>query len=377
VADTKPPATYGGLRVLIAGGGVAALEAMFALRALAGDRVDIELLTAEPRFLYRPLSVRVPFGGAAEPMFETAELAEAADAAFSLGELVSIAPERSIARTSHGTELEYDALLVACGARPRTGFPGAVTFRGPADCARVELVVDAVARGIVRSVLFVVPDGPTRPLPIYELAFQLRARSVRASITIATAESAPLAELGQTASGCISDLLEKVAIELRAGQLIPHGDADAVIAAPLLEGRRVLGLPCDDDGFVATDGHGRVLELEGVYAAGDVTDYPVKHGSIAAEQADTAAAAIAARAGASVVAQPFHPVLRAELLLGDQVLYARRDLDDPHDPGAVSHSPLWAPPAKIAARYLAPALARFADRPGHRLRSSIFAPHPT
>jgi sulfide:quinone oxidoreductase len=37
-------------RVLIAGGGVAALEAALALRALAEDRVRVELLAPEPQF---------------------------------------------------------------------------------------------------------------------------------------------------------------------------------------------------------------------------------------------------------------------------------------------------------------------------------------
>ena len=49
-------------RVLIAGGGVAAIEAMLALHALAEDRVEIELLGPEPHFWYRPLSVVEPFG---------------------------------------------------------------------------------------------------------------------------------------------------------------------------------------------------------------------------------------------------------------------------------------------------------------------------
>ena len=44
-------------RVLIAGGGVAALEAALALRALAEDRVRVELLAPETQFWYRPLAV--------------------------------------------------------------------------------------------------------------------------------------------------------------------------------------------------------------------------------------------------------------------------------------------------------------------------------
>jgi NADH dehydrogenase FAD-containing subunit len=48
-------------RVLIAGGGVAGLEAALALRDLAGDRVSTTLLAPEPEFVYRPMRVREPF----------------------------------------------------------------------------------------------------------------------------------------------------------------------------------------------------------------------------------------------------------------------------------------------------------------------------
>jgi sulfide:quinone oxidoreductase len=376
MADTTPPASYGGLRVLIAGGGVAALEALCALRALAGDRVDIELLAPEPRFLYRPLSVREPFGGDTEPEFELADLAEAADAGFTLGELTSVEPERCLARTSHGSDVSYDALLVACGARPRTAVPGALTFRGPADRERMELLVEAARRGTIGRVLFVVPDGPTRPLPLYELAFQLRKACVDAAITIVTAEHRAVVELGRTASDRVSQLLDAARIEVRPGEAAPAaGPGEAVVAAPLLEGQRVLGLDCDEAGFVATDGHARVLGVENLYAAGDITDYPIRHGSIAAAQAVAAAEAIAARAGAPILARPFHPVLRAQIVTSEGVVYACRDLTDPRELGTVSNSPLWSPPAKIATRYLAPVLAKLADRQDRlrRGRSSIFA----
>ena len=50
------------LRVLIAGGGVAGLEALLALRDLAGDRVELTLLSPETEFVYRPMAVAEPFG---------------------------------------------------------------------------------------------------------------------------------------------------------------------------------------------------------------------------------------------------------------------------------------------------------------------------
>jgi hypothetical protein len=76
-----------------------------------------------------------------------------------------------------------------------------------------------------------------------------------------------------------------------------------------------------------------------VYAAGDVTDHPIKHGGLASQQADAVAAHVAAAAGAPVDAVPYSPVLRGRLL--------RRRATRPA---------LWYPPAKVSGRYLAPYL---------------------
>ena len=56
---TSPPEAAGDpYRVLVAGGGVAGLETVLALRELAGARVSVTLLAPEPDFVYRPQSVR-------------------------------------------------------------------------------------------------------------------------------------------------------------------------------------------------------------------------------------------------------------------------------------------------------------------------------
>jgi sulfide:quinone oxidoreductase len=79
-------------RVLIAGGGVAALEAALALRALAEDRVSVELLAPEPQFWYRPLAVAEPFGLGEVRQSDLPELAAAAGATFSPGALTGSMP---------------------------------------------------------------------------------------------------------------------------------------------------------------------------------------------------------------------------------------------------------------------------------------------
>ena len=48
-------------KVLIAGGGVAAVEAALALRELAGERVALTLLAPDPELVYRPMTVAEPF----------------------------------------------------------------------------------------------------------------------------------------------------------------------------------------------------------------------------------------------------------------------------------------------------------------------------
>ncbi len=73
-----------------------------------------------------------------------------------------------------------------------------------------------------------------------------------------------------------------------------------MISLPRLEGRRIAGIPHDADGFVGVDEHGRAIGLERVFAAGDVTAFPVKQGGIATQQADAVAEAIAAEVGAEV-----------------------------------------------------------------------------
>ena len=88
---------------------------------------------------------------------------------------------------------------------------------------------------------------------------------------------------------------------------------------------------------------------------GDLTQFPLKQGGIA-QQADAAAASIAARVGAAVEPMPFKPVLRG-LLLTDMVPRYLRSEVGTFD-SIVDTEALWWPPAKIVGRYLAPFLAK-------------------
>src|SRR5215211_6976371 len=179
-------------QVLIAGGGVAALEAALALRSLGGDRIDVQLLAPEPHFWYRALAVAEPFALGEVKHFELAELARRAGATFLLGELVSVDSARRIAYTKPGGGFPYSVLLIACGAAPMSAVDGALTFRGPADTVRIdELLAELEARE-VRRVAFAVPAGAVWNLPVYELALMtsswLAARGIDAELALVTPE---------------------------------------------------------------------------------------------------------------------------------------------------------------------------------------------
>ncbi len=365
--------------VLIAGGGVAALEAMLALRKLAGDRVSVGLLAPDTQFWYRPLAVAEPFGLAATRHFDLPSLADEAGALFVPGELVSVDAANRLAHTSPGGPVPYEALLIACGAVPTPAVPGAITFRGPADTPKIEQLLAEIEVGAVQRVVYVVPAGAVWSLPAYELALMtgswLLARGIDGvTVALVTPEDEPLHLFGRDASEAVRALLDERGIEVHTraypaeaqpGELllIPDGivAADRVVALPRLQGPQIGGVPQTFEGFIPVDAHGRVTGMEGVYAAGDITTFPVKQGGIAAQQADAAAESIAAQLGADVTPRPFKPVLRGLLVTGGVPRYLRTDIEgDPDETSHVSETPLWWPPAKIVGRHLAPFLARLA-----------------
>ena len=248
-------------RVLIAGGGVAALEAALALRRLAEDRVRIELLAPEPRFWYRPLAVAAPFELGDVLHFELGGLAREIGADLTPAGLVGIDAWRHVAHTSKNTQLEYDMLLIACGALPVPAIPGALTFRGPADIELIGRLLHELASGAASSVAFVIPWGAVYSLPAYELALLTSAHLDRlgvhgVEVRVVTPEEEPLQVFGPQASEAIRELFSGRGITLRTGaypsevvdgalRLIPDGvvEADRVVALARLKGAPLDGIP--------------------------------------------------------------------------------------------------------------------------------------
>jgi sulfide:quinone oxidoreductase len=371
-------ATPRGARVVIAGAGVAGLEALLALRALAGDRVDITLVAPERQFINRSMSVSQPFSLQRVRGLRLADVAAEHGVRWHRGALDRVERERRVVVTRAGDELAYDMLVLALGACPEREWhaDGVLTFHDGRDGAEYRLLLHRLREGRIDRLAFVKPTGMSWPLPLYDLALMTAAAARHrhaAVLTLVTPEQAPLGIFGDPASAAVETLLAEHGITLhtssigvpgRPGELeIRPGDrrltVDRIVTEPRLIGPRLRGIPCGRDGFVHTDAHGRVAGLDGVYAAGDATAFPIKHGGLAAQQADAVAETIAAAVGVDIDPQPFRPVLRGALLTGASPLYLRADISGcAGDDSTVSTRALWWPPNKLSGRYLAPYLSR-------------------
>ncbi len=298
--------------VLVVGGGVAALETLMALSDLAGDRVRVTLVAPEPDFVYRPMAVAEPFGLGEARRYPLRRIVEDFGAGLVQAGVEALdAPARRMALRS-GDTMTYDTLVLAPGARMLPAFDDALTFTGPGSGPDMEALLDEVDEGRVRRIAFVAPTVVGWTLPLYELALMTARHVAQPEIVLVTPEQRPLALFGERPSAAVAELLASAGIEFvgasqvevvdGAVRLSPGGrtlHVERLVALPLMRGPELEGVPAEPDfGFVPVDRHGRVDGLDGVYAAGDATNYPVKQGGLAAQQADAVAEHVAARHGA-------------------------------------------------------------------------------
>jgi sulfide:quinone oxidoreductase len=364
------------LRVLVAGGGVAGLEALLALRDIAADRVDVTLLSPQDDFVYRPLAVAEPFSMGHVHRFPLRQLADDLRVQLVSGALERVDAEHQRVITADGEELGYEALLVAIGAKAEEAVEGAMTWWPEGDAEAFGGLLRDLEEGYVRSVAFAVPPRVAWPLPAYELAL-MTARQVAGmgiddvKFTIVTPEDAPLAIFGTPASEAVAGELARAGIDVITSAYVERRASDhldiqpgarrlevqRVVALPRAVGPHVAGLPADDAGFVPIDDHAQVVGLDRVWAAGDGTAFPIKQGGLAAQQADAAASSIAALAGAGIAPEPFRPVLRGVLMTGGDPEFMSKEIGGGDGEGMAAAQRLWWPPVKIAGRYLAPYLS--------------------
>jgi sulfide:quinone oxidoreductase len=365
--------------VLIAGAGVAGLETLLALRALAADRVDVSILAPELKFVNRAMSAQQPFRVQRVRGLRLEDAAAELGARWHRGTLDRVVHEEHRVVTRDGEPLRYDTLVLALGAHPKREWESedVLTYHGRRDGPSYRMLLHQLREGWVQRVAFVKPAGASWPLPLYDLALMTAADCAahdrpEVELSLITPEEEPLGIFGRRASAAMRAILGESGVTLQTGSYGKPGpprrleitpghrflDVDRVVTEPRLVGPSLRGIPSGPEGFIHTDAHGRVPGVDDVFAAGDATTFPVKQGGLAAQQADAVAEAIAAAAGAPIDPQPFRPVLRGTLLTGGPARYLRADISGgAGDDSTISDEALWWPPNKLSGRYLAPYLS--------------------
>lgn len=396
--SSQHPGSPDPLRVVIAGGGVAALETLVGLRARARSRLDVTLVSPRSDFVYRPLEVGEPFGLGRARRYALAGLAQGQEATLRAAALSRVDPEGRVAILDSGERLAYDVLVIAVGARAVPAYEHGVIFDRQLEAAAFDEALADLAIGLAGGVAIVVPPEAGWALPAYEVALMTAAwrplsRAPQMKVTLITAEREPLDVFGRRVSAGVSEILARAGVDVIAGTTAQLGSdtalraaaggrwitADRIVSLPVAAGLGIPGVPRDAGGFIHTDEHGRVEGLERVYAAGDGTTGRIKQGGLAAQQADAVVEHVAGMTRGDVLSHPPARVLRGLLRTEDGPRYLRAELSDPDGTSTLSAAPLWWPPSKIASIWLSPQLALLdaARSPTRPLRTGGIARSPS
>ena len=224
--------------VVIVGGGVAALEALMALRDLAGEHLGITVVAPDADFVYRPMAVVEPFGAGPPRRYPLREIAADFGARLVRAMVTSVDADGGRVVLRSGATLAYETLVLAPGARTLPAFDDAITFGHPGSADAMRALVAEVEQGTARRVAFVMPSAVGWNLPLYELALMLGRQARRQSsegtaFSLITPENRPLALFGDRPSAAVARLLEAAGVEfigsmyadVHPGTVALHGPA--------------------------------------------------------------------------------------------------------------------------------------------------------
>ena len=154
----------------------------------------------------------------------------------------------------------YETLLIALGARAEEAIPGAITFRGPEDSARLRAALEQLHAGEPLRVAFVVGTDTAWTLPVYELALMTvrwaEARGLALEPWLITWEERPLTIFGEAAAASVAELLADAGVRLWGGAFAESVEdgrvwvslegglpVDLAVALPRLVGPAIPGCP--------------------------------------------------------------------------------------------------------------------------------------
>ena len=316
------------LRVLIVGGGIAALETVLALHDLAGERVAITLLAPNDEFVYRPMTVREPFAYARAARYPLASILGESGAEHVADKLDHVDPETQTVHTEGGASLEYDALVLALGAKLYPRFEHAITIDdGRMDEALHGLIQDVEERlpeerRVRRAWAHGMAAAAVRARPHDRRSGIRRGRRARCDDRDPRGRAAGgLRQGGQrwrrAAARRQRDPHDHLGVRgdtrSRRGRDQPRRPPAACrarrrAAGALRAGRRAACRSANTASSLST-GFCRVPGAGPVFAAGDAVDFPIKQGGVGSQQADVVAESIAALAGAEIEPHAFEPVI--------------------------------------------------------------------
>lgn len=230
---------------------MASLETALALCDLAGDRVSLTFVSPRAEFVLTPLAVGAPFAAASVPRWPLADVADELGARHVAAAIDHVDARERRLRLSDGTALEYEALVLALGARRRAAFPHAHTFFAENSPALLSGVIGDLEQGWSKSLAVVVPPTVNWTLPAYELALRTAATSGRWASTTQRSPSSrprstPLALFGPPAATSAAELLDAAGVAIECSAHVNGGLRRLRLAvgpstAPRGAGRRAAG----------------------------------------------------------------------------------------------------------------------------------------
>lgn len=351
------------MKVLVLGGGFAALETAFLLRMRHHDDVDLRVVADHDRFLFRPNSIYVPFGADPDSLLvDLNKPMRRREIEFERGSVAEVDPDARLATLDDGERFGYDKLVIATGADtnaaeiPGLAEHGATIWTTDSMLEvrrRFERVRERAGAGERQRVLFLVPPNNKCSGPLYEIVLMLetwlRRNDVRdgVEITWSTYEHGYIQAFGprlhehvteEFAERGIAGHVEEVAVEVTAGE-VRYADGstrgfDHLIAfPPYVAAVRYPALESDDRGFLATDlGTRLAAGRDDVYVSGDAGDFPIKQAFLAFLQADAVANHIDAELRGRAFDQPFDPVSMCILEMLDKATFAQVPVEATGDP---------------------------------------------